>query len=44
MRFAKVPLTRQNYLDFMFLGEVPKELGPEEEADIPKRFQRGPER
>jgi hypothetical protein len=36
MRLAKVPLTRQNYLDLAYMGRPPKELGAEEEAYLPE--------
>ncbi len=31
-----VPLTRDNYLDFAYLGNPPDELDAEEESQIPK--------
>jgi len=36
----KVPMTRENYLGIYFFGgEIPEELDPEIEAEIPSRFQ-----
>jgi hypothetical protein len=35
MKKNDVPLTRKNYLDIAYLGDPPKELSAEEEADIP---------
>ena len=32
----KVPVTRESYLNLAYLGHPPKELGAEEEADLPK--------
>ena len=40
MQRAKVPWTRENYLQFEYLGDVPKELGAEEEANLPLEFQK----
>lgn len=34
-----IPLTRQNYLDLAYMGDVPEELTAEEEAEIPEEFQ-----
>ena len=34
-----IPLTRQNYLDLAYMGDVPEELSAEEEAEIPEEFQ-----
>jgi hypothetical protein len=36
MKKQGVPLTRENYLDYAYLGNPPQELGPEEEAQIPE--------
>ncbi len=38
MRLFKVPLTRDNYLNIEHVGAPPKEVHPELEADMPKRF------
>ena len=34
-----IPLTRENYLDLAYMGDVPEELSAEEEADLPEEFQ-----
>jgi len=39
MRKFNIPLTRKNYLDLAYMGDVPEELSAEEEADIPEMFQ-----
>ncbi|MGA9389383.1 MAG: hypothetical protein WBV69_02955 [Candidatus Sulfotelmatobacter sp.] len=39
MRKYKVPMTREEYLRLKFGGNVPDEIGPEEEADLPEQFQ-----
>ena len=33
--------TRDNYLQLAFLGKPPKKLHPEDEAELPKPFQKG---
>lgn len=38
MKLFKMPLTRDNYLSLEHLGAPPKEVHPEEEADMPHRF------
>jgi hypothetical protein len=40
MKKNNVPLTREDYLDFAYLGNPPEELGVEEEAQLPEEFQR----
>jgi hypothetical protein len=35
MKKLNVPLTRENYLDFAYLGNPPEELDAEEESEIP---------
>lgn len=42
MRRADVPLTRENYIEFAYLGELDcdGELDPELEAELPVQFQR----
>ena len=37
----KIPLTRQNYLDLAYFGDVPKELSAEQELELPERFRKG---
>jgi hypothetical protein len=39
MRKYKIPMTREEYLKLNYLGHVPDEIGPEEEADMPEQFQ-----
>tara|TARA_R110000822_G_scaffold89623_3_gene207439 strand:+ start:575 stop:700 length:126 start_codon:yes stop_codon:yes gene_type:complete len=39
MKRLNLPLTRDQYLELAFLGEIPDELGAEEEADLPEQFQ-----
>ena len=35
MRHYGIPITRENYLDLAYMGELPKELSAEEEANLP---------
>jgi hypothetical protein len=42
MKKLGVPLTRENYLFWAYLGAPPEELGPEEEAELPEEFQLNP--
>ncbi len=39
MKRLNLPMTRDQYLELAFLGEIPDELGAEEEADLPEQFQ-----
>lgn len=39
MKKYGVPLTRENYLDLNYLGNVPDEIGPEIEAELPREVQ-----
>jgi hypothetical protein len=39
MRAFRIPLTRENYLNLNYLGKPPKVMSPEEEAELPVRFQ-----
>lgn len=41
MQEAGVPLTRENYLDLIYFGDVPEELSAEEESDLPEMFRQG---
>jgi hypothetical protein len=34
----KIPLTRENYLNVAYMGEVPEELSAEEELELPEEF------
>jgi len=36
MREANIPLTRENYLNLIYFGDVPEDL---DESDVPKMFQ-----
>ena len=36
MKENKIPVTKQNYLDLVYGGNPPEELGAEEIQDIPK--------
>ena len=40
MKKNGVPLTRENYLDYAYLGNPPAQLSAEEEAEIPEELQR----
>ena len=39
MEKYEIPLTRENYLDLVYLGNAPEELSAEEEAELPEMFQ-----
>ncbi len=36
MKRLRIPLTRDNYLDWAYFGNPPEELDAEEESQIPK--------
>tara|TARA_R100001510_G_scaffold30347_1_gene27057 strand:- start:84 stop:209 length:126 start_codon:yes stop_codon:yes gene_type:complete len=38
MQRFNLPMTREQYLELAFMGDVPTELGAEEEAGIPEQF------
>lgn len=38
MKKNGVPLTRENYLDYAYLGNPPSQLSAEEEAELPEEF------
>ena len=40
MKKNGVPLTRENYLDYAYLGNPPSQLSAEEEAELPEELQR----
>jgi hypothetical protein len=40
MKKNNVPLTRENYLDYAYLGNPPEVLDAEEEAQIPEQFRK----
>jgi hypothetical protein len=39
MRKEKIPLTRENYIALNYLGELPDDWTPEDEADLPAELQ-----
>jgi hypothetical protein len=39
MRKEKIPLTRENYIALNYLGELPEDWTPEDEADLPAELQ-----
>jgi hypothetical protein len=39
MKHFNMPMTREAYLDFAYLGEPPAELSAEQEANLPAEFQ-----
>ena len=38
MKAFNLPMTREQYLELAYMGDVPTELGAEEEAGIPEQF------
>jgi len=40
MRKMGVPETRENYLQFAYLGNPPRRLGAEEERELPNEFRK----
>jgi hypothetical protein len=40
MRYYSIPVTRENYLELAYMGEVPEELGAEVEAELPPEIQK----
>ena len=42
MKKYDIPLTRENYLELAYMGEVPEQLSAEQEADLPIELQRTP--
>ena len=43
MREYNAPMTREEFLNLKYMGSVPDEIPPEEEADFPPQFQLNPE-
>jgi hypothetical protein len=41
MRKHNLPHDRATYLDIAYFGQVPDEISPEDEAEIPAEFRRG---
>ena len=39
MKKYDIPLTRENYLNLAYMGEVPEQLSAEQEADLPVELQ-----
>lgn len=39
MKRFNMPMTREQYLELAYMGEVPEEIGAEEEAGLPEQFQ-----
>jgi hypothetical protein len=39
MREADAPICREEYLAWNYLGDVPAEIDPEIEAELPEQFQ-----
>ena len=39
MKHRGIPETRENYLALAYLGNPPKELSAEQEAELPEQFQ-----
>ena len=42
MKLAKLPMTRETFLDVAYAGHPPKELSAEEEENLPPQFRREP--
>jgi hypothetical protein len=40
MRRHNIPVTRENYLDFAYMGEPPQELSAEEEMNLPPELRK----
>ena len=40
MERYQIPVTRENYLELAYIGEVLQELSAEQEADLPVELQR----
>jgi hypothetical protein len=38
MQYLKIPLSREHYLNLEYMGKVPAQLSPEQEADLPPQF------
>lgn len=39
LRKLGIPVTRENYIELAYFGEPPKELGVEQEAELPQQLQ-----
>ncbi len=42
MKDHGIPITREHYLNLAYMGQVPDELGAEQEADLPEELQKPP--
>jgi hypothetical protein len=40
MKKHGIPMTREDYLDVLFMGTPPEHLDAEEEMELPKQFRR----
>ena len=40
MKRAGAPLTRDEFLNWFYMGDVPEVIHPEDEAEFPEQFQR----
>jgi hypothetical protein len=40
MKRFGIPVTREDYLELAYMGEVPKELSAEQEAELPPEIQK----
>jgi hypothetical protein len=40
MKRYQMPVTRENYLELAYMGEVPEELSAEQELALPKELQK----
>jgi hypothetical protein len=40
MKRYQIPVTRKNYLNLAYMGDVPEELSAEQEAELPPELQR----
>ncbi len=43
MRKHNAPMTREEFLNLNYMGAVPAEIPPEDEADFPPQFQLNPD-
>jgi hypothetical protein len=39
MKRFNLPMTREQYIELAYMGEVPEQIGAEEEAGLPEQFQ-----
>lgn len=39
LRKLGIPVTRENYIELAYFGEPPKEMGVEQEAELPQQLQ-----